>query len=302
MLREKERENMPNEPKKRRGDRRDATMVRDLDALHVIMPYVFLNRTDSEVYSNEDYDITELLSFIKKENELHPEYKTTMFHAVLTAFARVVYSRPLLNRFIANRRLYQRDKLTFSFMAKKHFTDRSEESLITMEIKPEMGLREISREIVGDVKVAREGASSSTEDTMDIFKKLPRPVLTFVMWLCRVMAEKDTIPKAFIDGDVSFSSVLLTNLGSIKAGSVYHHLSNWGTNSIIGAIGTIHKKPQYNDDGSYVMRDVVDLGITLDERIADGFYFARSMKLLQWLLSNPEELLKPASEEIKEII
>ena len=40
---------------------------------------------------------------------------------------------------------------------------------------------------------------------------------------------------------------------------------------------------------------MVDIGATLDERIADGFYFARSLKLIKHILANPELLDVPMS-------
>lgn len=51
-------------------------------------------------------------------------------------------------------------------------------------------------------------------------------------------------------------------------------------------------------DGSRSVRDMVDIGITLDERVADGFYFGRSLKLVQYLLANPELLEKPLEEAV----
>ena len=46
------------------------------------------------------------------------------------------------------------------------------------------------------------------------------------------------------------------------------------------------------------VRDVVELGITLDERVADGFYFGRSLKIVQHLMSHPELLDRPLKEAI----
>ena len=63
-------------------------------------------------------------------------------------------------------------------------------------------------------------------------------------------------------------------------------------------IGTIHKKEVFREDGSRTVRDIVDVGITLDERIADGFYFGRSWKIVQHLLAHPELLDRPLKEEI----
>ena len=47
------------------------------------------------------------------------------------------------------------------------------------------------------------------------------------------------------------------------------------------------------------MRESVDLGLTIDERIADGYYYSRTVKLIRKLLENPELLEKPLSEEVE---
>ena len=49
-------------------------------------------------------------------------------------------------------------------------------------------------------------------------------------------------------------------------------------------------------DGHKEIRDVIDVSATLDERIADGFYFARSLKLLKHVFAHPELLDLPLGE------
>ena len=61
-------------------------------------------------------------------------------------------------------------------------------------------------------------------------------------------------------------------------------------------IGTLHKEEMLMPDGTRQIRDVVDYGATLDERIADGFYFARSMKLIKHVFAHPELLDLPLGE------
>ena len=61
-------------------------------------------------------------------------------------------------------------------------------------------------------------------------------------------------------------------------------------------IGTLHKEEVVMDDGHREIRDVVDIGATLDERIADGFYFARSLRLIRHIFENPELLERPLNE------
>ena len=46
------------------------------------------------------------------------------------------------------------------------------------------------------------------------------------------------------------------------------------------------------------MHEVVDLGLTVDERIADGYYYAKTVRMLKYLLEHPEELEKPLKEAV----
>ena len=47
------------------------------------------------------------------------------------------------------------------------------------------------------------------------------------------------------------------------------------------------------------MKPSVDIGLTIDERIADGYYYSRTVQLLKTLLENPELLDRPLNEEVE---
>jgi len=46
------------------------------------------------------------------------------------------------------------------------------------------------------------------------------------------------------------------------------------------------------------MRDSIDLGLTIDERVADGYYYSKTIRLLRHLLENPELLETPLAEPV----
>ena len=286
------------EYKRRFGDRRDARWVREIDGMHAIFPHLMYKRTDAEVYLSAKMDVTDALRYIAEKNEGEEEYKATLFHCFIMAIARTIHMRPLLNRYISGRRFYARHAITMGFAVKKRFEDHSEETLMVTEAKEDWTLTDVTHKVVGKVHTIRTEKCFGLDDTLDTLKKLPRPLMMFVMWLFRVLDFYGKMPKALTDEDPNYSTVFLTNLGSIKCPAVYHHLNNYGTNSIMVAIGTIHKEEVFQTDGSRQVRDIVDVGVTLDERIADGFYFGRSWKLVQHLLSHPELLERPLKEEI----
>ena len=133
---------------------------------------------------------------------------------------------------------------------------------------------------------------------MDVIQKLPKFLLKFVGVCARFLDRHGWMPSGIIATDPFYSSAILANLGSIGLHSGYHHLTNWGTCSVFCVIGEIKKRPFYDDEGNMEMRESVDLGLTIDERIADGYYYSRTVKLLRTLLENPELLDAPLNEEV----
>ena len=284
--------------KRRWGDRRDGRWVREVTGLQCIMSNLMPNRTDCEVCLQDKIDVTELLPYIERKNAEHPDYKTTMFHCILAAVSKMVYERPLLNRFIQGRRTYERYEISLGFVAKRRFADGAEESLMVLTPTAEDSLDTISRKIVDDTTQMRksEHSTGGVDSAIDAFAKIPRLLLMFVIRCIRWLDFWGLVPKSLTEGDPNFTSVFLSNLGSIKCPAVYHHLNNYGTNSFMVTIGTIHKEEVIMPDGSKQIRDMVDFGATLDERIADGFYFARSLKLVRHIFAHPEMLDLPIGE------
>ena len=260
--------------------------VKDLDAVHKIMPYLMANRCEAEVYYVEEIDVTNLLKYIEKINVgLEKHERTTLFHAVITGVAKTIYNRPLLNRYISGKRFYDRKDISLSFVAKNKLEDHSEERLIILEAKNKMTLKDISQKILKVVSKTRQDNSNDMNDFLGIVTSAPRWLLSFIMWLFRKLDFYGLVPSFVSDGDPNYTTVLLSNLGSVKANCCYHHLNNYGTNSIVITVGVIHDK-EVNGE----LRKYVNLGLTLDERIADGIYFANSSKLLKHILENPELL------------
>ena len=284
--------------KKRFGDKPDARYIRDVPGLTTIMLHIMPKRTESEVYLYDKIDATDLLKFIEKKNAGHPNYKTTVFHCFVLAVARMIRERPKMNRYVQGRRLYERDEISLSFLAKRRFADDAEEAFMMVVPKDNDNIDTVSHKIYGDLTEVRrhEHSTGGMDATVDSFAKIPRLLLMLVVRIIRWLDFWGLVPKALKEGDSNYSTVLLSNLGSIKGPAVYHHLNNYGTNSIMITVGTLHKEELVMPDGTKHIRDVLDFGATLDERIADGFYFVRSLKLVKYIFAHPELLDKPFSE------
>ena len=284
--------------KRRFGDRRDGTLIRELDSMHYIMPLMYPNRCDNEAYISETLDLTNALAFLEKKNAEHPEYKYNVFQLIVTAIVKTITLRPKMNTFIANYNMYQRNEVSASFTIKKIFSDKGEEALAFIHTKPEFTLDDIHNEIYRQVSYVRkdDNKDQSTE-SMDFIQKLP--FKKFIGRVARWLERHGWMPQSVIATDPYQSSVILSNLGSIKLHAGYHHLTNWGTTSVMCIIGEIKKRNLEMPDGTIERRDSVDIGLTIDERLADGYYYAGTVKLFKYLIENPDLLERPLSEPVE---
>lgn len=285
--------------KKRLGDRSDAYWIRDVDGLHAIMPHIMDKRTDAEVFIHYEFDVTELMKFLDERNATETGDRTKFFHCVIMAVARLIQLRPDLNIYVSGRRMYMRHRISMAFVARRDFQDGSRESLIITEVDDDWTLRKVTEEITGSVRGVRGSDSYGVDRTLDSLSRMPRPLLMVAARIVKFLDFFGRAPRSLTKGDPNFCTALLSNLGSIGCPSIYHHLNNYGTNSIVATIGTIRSADVIRGDGSREVRRVVDVGITLDERIADGLYFARSLDVLQRILSKPELLDIPMGEKIE---
>ena len=282
--------------KRRFGDRRDGTKLRNIDAMHYIMPLMYPNRCDNEAYMKLAIDITGTEEYIKEYNRQHPDERIAIFDIVIAAALKLLRHRPQMNRFIANQTMYQRNNITAAFTVKKEFRDDGDETLARIVAEDDDTLGSISRKVREQIALCKNEDDQSTE-AMNFIMKLPGKHI--IGAIARFLDRHGWMPSSVIATDPYQCSVVLTNLGSLGLDIGYHHLMNWGTNSIFIIVGTKKYKPHHDQNGNVTMIKELDLAFTIDERISDGFYYARSLRLMKNLVENPALLESPLSEELR---
>lgn len=270
-------------------NRRDGKRVKDIDAMHVLMPYIKPNRCDSDVFINQKLDVTEFVKYYEemklKDNDL------TYFHLFITLIAKTIYNRTLLNRFIVNKKYYDRNDVLIAFTAKVNYEDASKEILKVIKIDPEDNLFSIKEKTLKAVRDVRNAKEEGTNSIMNIIGKLPSFLMSLVVKVVKFMDRHDLLPKSLINDNLYYSTCIVSNLGSIKSSAIYHNLTDFGTSSILATFGEIRE-----ENG----RKYAEAGINIDERIADGVYFVKSVKLMQDILNNPKCLEGNVNDKIKE--
>jgi len=285
--------------KRRWGDRKDGVWLKDLDSMHLIGSYLLRNRADREAFIEETVDLTRVKEYLSKKNAENPGSTYTIFQVVCAAIVKTLVQRPKLNRFISGRRVYQRNYISLAFVSKNSFHDDGAESLLVLYVNEDNTIDDLHQLMNEKLKEVREqGQLDHSTDLMNKLGRLPRCILAIIFWVIRSLDYFGRVPWWLIKEDPDFASIYLTNLGSINLNAGYHHLNNWGTNSLFVVIGKKGPRPFYNKNGEMEMKDTIKIGITLDELIVDGYYYAKSIKLFRYIIEHPELLDSPANEEI----
>ena len=79
---------------------------------------------------------------------------------------------------------------------------------------------------------------------------------------------------------------------SIGTDYVYHHLYDFGTTGLFVAMGKEKYQPCVDLFGNLEVGKVMKLGLVIDERICDGLYYAKSLRVATKHIQNPSLLEK----------
>jgi hypothetical protein len=255
---------------------------------------VLPTRIQSQIFYEFQIDLTNAEKFLENQNQNRKDNeKITVFHILLAAGVRTITLRPRLNRFVSGRRLWQRNHIRISFVVKKEKTDDGEEIVSMIEFDPFMTLEEVRKLVDAHIDEARSGLNANEKD-IRFFGALPRWMIRLLFGFATWM-DRNNRPIYSITKDMPlWCSAFVAHLGSIGMGAAWHHMFELGTAGLFATVGEIHKAAVVNQQtGEIQIKPVMDLILSIDERIMDGVYAAGSLTLFKTLIENPEPLLTP---------
>lgn len=136
--------------------------------------------------------------------------------------------------------------------------------------------------------------SNGTEKMIKFLLSMPG-ILPIGVALFKWLDKHGLLPKAIIDMSPFHMSFGITNLASIRTNHIYHHCYEFGTTSIFLAMGNLREVPHRKGD-EIVFEKCMPIGVTMDERIASGSYFATAFRKMRTYLRNPELLETPPTD------
>jgi hypothetical protein len=275
-------------------DRPDGRLVKDIPNYRKMMPLFMRTKAESldlldvNVRIEKAIEMTERLS---KETGT----KVTLFHLVLHTLVKTLYAYPRSNRFCKGGRHYQRDTVWLSFSVKKEMTTRSKIAIVKKEYLKDFTVYDT---IKNSTLVIKEGKDHRKDDAAEketrSFLKIPHLVIRLGYPFYKFADDNNLLPGSTILKDPMYASAFLANVGSFDEPAGYHHLYEIGTIGLFFSIGRVEDRV-LAEDGKVVIRKVLPIKLTFDERVEDGMYCYRGMDYFIDQLENPEKLFEPVA-------
>lgn len=271
------------------GHRSDGKKVKGMNIIEKAGPFFMNQRIDAVNYYKAQIPCEAMDEFIAKERRNGNHY--TYMHLMFATLVRVLYTRKKMNRFIMRGSTYQRNSISISMDIKKKLEDEGEDVTCKFYFTGKESLAEIKS--ILDEEIAKNSKVDEVDRTTKVASrlgKLPDFLFRWFMAFARFLDRHGMLPKSLIKASPFHTSIFVTHLKSIKLNYLYHHLYNFGTTSIFVAMGKEKLEPYVDTNKEVKVGKFLTIGFSLDERIADGFYMGKTMKLIKDLLTNPESL------------
>ena len=277
--------------------RADGLKLKNIDPMDKIAGYIMKKRYDTLNSCTIDIPLDPMDEYIRRKHKEGVDISHMAL--ILSAYVRVLSEFPQLNRFFVNKRPYARTEICVAMVVLKAGGDYGAETMSKMYFKRENTLFDVNNTINNYVTENRNAPdNNSTEKLIKVLLSIPG-LLNVGVGLFKWMDKHGLLPKSIIDASPFHNSLVVTNLASIRTTHINHHLYDFGTSSIFLAMGISHYIP-LNKGKEIENIKTMPIGVVMDERIANGSYFARAFRRMTQLLKDPALLeTAPNPEDIK---
>ena len=283
------------------GDRSDGYLLKNIDPMIKLMPFIMRYRSDAMNMFSSSVNITAAEEYIKEKHAEGYEH-FGLIHLILAAYVRTVSQRPAINRFVSGQQVFARNKIEIAITIKKEMALDSPETCLKMIFQPDATPVDIYNEFDRQVQEYRkQQAESEFDKTARILNYIPRFILKFAMFLLRTLDYFGILPKFLLKVSPFHASMVITSMGSLGIPPIYHHIYDFGNVPLFVAFGKRRKVYELNAEGATEEKIYTDLCVVTDERICDGYYYASAFKMLQRLMRNPKKMDLPPEEIIEDV-
>ena len=289
------------EYRRRRGDRKDGRLLRSLPGFSKFIPFIMPQRNDRLINYEESFEVSEVDRRLRQMRV--QGYKGIgILHFIIATYVRCIAMLPGANRFVVGRRIYAHNDIEVVMTVKRALSLDATETTIKVKFEPTDTIFDVYRKMnekINEIKTTED--NNNTEDVADAFARMPRFLIRFLLAIVRMLDYYGLLPQWLIAASPFHGSMIITDLGSLRIGPVYHHIYNFGTLPVFIAFGAKRHAYEVDRHGNVVDHKYVDTKLVLDEGIVDGHYYAQMLQTFRYIFQHPEIVETPPTKVVEDI-
>ena len=258
--------------------RADGKRLRHTDPMYRIAAHIMVKRSDSMNNITLDIPLEPIDTYIRQKKK--EGISLSHMAVILAAFNRTLCDYPALNRFVVNKRIYSRKEIAVGMVVLKSGASGAE-TINKIYFQPEDTIFDVNRRINEYVEASRDTKDkNATDKIIKALVGLPG-LLRVAVCVLKWMDKHNMLPRFIIKASPFHTTMVFTNLASIRTNYIHHHVYDFGTTSMIMAAGNAREVAHRTRDGEIVHEKCLPLGLVMDERIATGYYFAQAFRKMK---------------------
>ena len=273
--------------------RADGKRLRHTDPMYRVASHIMVKRSDAMNNITLDIPLEPIDTYIRQKKK--EGVSLSHMAVILAAFNRTMCDFPALNRFVVNKRIYSRKEIAIGMVVLKAGASGAE-TMNKIYLQPEDTIFDVNRRINEYVEASRDVKDkNATDKIIKVLVGLPG-LLRAAVCVLKWMDKHNMLPRFIIKASPFHTTMVFTNLASIRTNYIHHHVYDFGTTSMVMAAGNTREVPRRSRDGEIEHVKCLPLGLVMDERIATGYYFSQAFRKMKEYFNDPALLEQPPEQ------
>lgn len=245
---------------------------------------------DPSIYAFLEVDMTKGLALLEKLRTPNGP-KLTVTHLIIKAVAKTLAKFPEINVLIRHNKLYVRENVDVFvqvFLEEKGTADLSGAKVRNAHQKT---LGQIALELSHQAERIRTGQDPNLKQTKKSLKILtPRLMKWSLKFLGFLGYDLNISPKILGLPPDPFGAAMVTNVGMFGLKMGWAPLVPFSRTPIVLLVGEV-KEQAVVENGQVSVKPILNIGVTIDHRIIDGYLGGKAAGEFKQLLEDPDQLV-----------
>ncbi len=278
--------------RRRMSDRRDGRRLRTVSPVFLLTPFLMRSPGDA-VHTFTDQTDTAAIEAWLRERRAEGRDDISLVHVFIAAYVRSLAHRPAMNRFVAGRFLYVRDRIDVVLTSGRSGSADAGALEVKVHFLPTDTIYDVVRKMNSQLDAIKaDQEAGRLERLAATLVKTPRFVLRFATAVLRWLDYHGWLGERWLELSPFHGSVVISDEGAASLPPMSRSLNSMGSLPVSISIGRRRSVMELARTGEYREHKYVDYTVSYDARIADSAYVGAAFKYFRYYLNNPADLEK----------